>query len=182
MKKVISVATLLFASLICFAQMDIATLDGKTPNQIISIIGAPNVVDTVGHTCSVTLIYGDCVVFLDEMSEDDGEYRLCGFETDSPSYCILSDLVPGGIRVGDRMSKLQSLDFVNTKYGKGNTQNAFKSGRIETKLLTDAGKAYVVNYSLFGAERVVYLFCIEGETVRALSMISKEEWETNEVF
>lgn len=184
MKKILSVAILFFTSLICFAQRDIATLEGKTPNQIISIIGTPKVIDNVGHTCSVTLIYDDCVVFLDEIGEDGGEYSLCGFETNSPSYCILSDLVSGGIRVGDSISKLQSIDFVNSKYGKGNTQNAFKSGLIETKLLTDAGKEYEVNYSLFGAERIVYLFCIEGDTIKALSMLSKskEEWETNEIF
>ncbi|MCR5362994.1 MAG: hypothetical protein K6E44_00285 [Bacteroidales bacterium] len=37
----------------------------------------------------------------------------------TPNFCILSDYIEGGLKVGDSFERLQSFDFVNTPYGRG---------------------------------------------------------------
>ena len=45
------------------------------------------------------------------------------FATKSPTYCIIPEVVPGGIKVGDSLSKLKSIDFINSNYGQGKPGN-----------------------------------------------------------
>ena len=53
----------------------------------------------------------------------DNTYELIGFETTSDRFLFLTDYIPGGIKVGDSISKVQNVSFSDTEYGKGNPKN-----------------------------------------------------------
>ena len=120
MKKKIAIAAfLMVASVPVYAQRDIKTLNNKTSSQIISLIGEPADMELgEDYENEDKLFYDDSVIIVDNENKS-----LVYFETSSSTYCILSDLIPGGIKVGVPFSKIQSFDFANTEYGRGKEAN-----------------------------------------------------------
>ena len=106
----------------CFAQRDIKTLNNKTSDQIVSLIGDPTDMELgEDNENEDKLIYDDSRIIVDNENKS-----LVYFETSSSAYCILSNLIPGGIKVGDPLSKIKSFDFANTEYGRGKEANGLK--------------------------------------------------------
>ena len=81
-------------------------------------------------------VYPDCLILGDEeyhnntcsfnarICLNDVDYRLVGFATKSSVYPFLLSFIPGGVRVGDPISKVESYDFVHTRYGRSKSGNA----------------------------------------------------------
>lgn len=126
MKKVISVAALFLISLICFAQRDIKTLNYLSPEDVITLLGSPNDVDYTWMTIDGESVLGDACLTYDKTSIviNGGEsYGIDYFCTEDSLFCVLSDYISGGIKVGDSFDKLQAYDFVNSTYGRGKPEN-----------------------------------------------------------
>ena len=113
-------AILLFSiSIRAFCQTDIKTYNNMTQEQVIAAIGEPDEIEE-GMDCCNLLRYCEkkLVVVVNTMS-----HHLEGFTCASPDFCILSDYIPGGIRVGDPASKLENYDFASSRYGRNKKEN-----------------------------------------------------------
>ena len=106
----------------CFAQRDIKDFNKIGTERIIKILGTPEPVDEVLQLVFPDLVflhYKSCAM---EINKDG--YELNRFNTESPDFCVLSDYISGGFKVGDPVSKLKSFDFAKSKYGRNNPGNA----------------------------------------------------------
>jgi len=148
----------------CFAQWDIKIFDGIGKDAIIQILGVP---DSDQRRTDWT---DDCIVIDYRYSAEypgtsmileEETLELIGFNTESPAFCILSDYIPGGVKVGDGLAKLQSFDFVHTAYGKDNPGNALKL--IDSSSERDY-------YEIYGKERVSFRFCIKNGIIIGMDM------------
>lgn len=119
----LSIITLSVIYISAYAQRDIKTLEGKTSAQIIQITGTP-----VSKDLGETMPDLDMYVFSDtEFSIDRNTRKIDAFETKSSKYCILSDMIPDGIKVGDDISKLRGFDFAKSAYGRNKPSNALRN-------------------------------------------------------
>ena len=105
----------------CFAQRDIKVFNRIGRDRIIKILGTPDPADPDDDLLPEILVirYKNTVI---EIDKDSGE--ISRFITSSPEFCVLSDYVPDGFKVGDPVSKLKSFDFAKSKYGRNNPGNA----------------------------------------------------------
>ena len=168
MKRIYALIVMLLAAIPCMAQIDIATLDGKTPDEVIKMFGTPvdQDRDHMDYECDAVLIYKNCKIYLDTRYNKDESlngYTLCGFETDSPSFCILSDVYPGGIKVGDKAADLEKFDFANCKYGNHRTENNF------TKL-------HATEYILFKERYEHYYFTVQDGIIKSITLSQAQDW------
>ena len=159
---------MLLAAIPCMAQIDIATLDGKTPDEVIKMFGTPVDQDRNydSYDCAAVLIYKNCKIYLDALYNNDGSakgYTLCGFETDSSSFCILSDVYPGGIKVGDKAADLEKFDFANCKYGNHRTENNFT-------------KIHATEYILFKERYEHYYFTVQDGIIKSITLSQAQDW------
>ena len=103
--------------------VDLKNLANKTPDEIIALYGSPEQIDNgLSYTAQKTLVYPDFMIFYNE--DASGGYKLNGFTFSSNRFCIFSDYLGGGIKIGDSLERLQSIDFVHTPYGRGREGNA----------------------------------------------------------
>ncbi len=138
MKRIVLIITLLF-SITTFAQkpqidtvlaMDITWFEGKTPEQIIARFGTPKEMDLTASNYPVdyTLIYEDFIVQLFESPEGSRCGHLDCFSTSSPNFSVLSDIFPGGIHVGGKISDLRDFDFAaHAQTNRGNAKHNLTS-------------------------------------------------------
>ena len=142
---ILIVGTLISASSLS-AQIDISRFNKVGEQAISAIINCPE--ETWGETdieCEPK--YGTesmngygpsgCVIIIAHYSKE-----LKYFSTESTNYYMLPDIVPGGIRVGMKLSDLEKIDFVNTRYGRGKQGNALKLIQITS----DGEKEYGIFY------------------------------------
>ena len=172
MKKYILSAILFVIAMPCFAQRDVKTLEGRTPEQIIAIFGTPVVKDysTTEYMCPV-VFYGTSKFFFVDTSKNSTPNWACqDIETSDPGLCVLSDYIDGGIKVGDPFSKLQSIDFVHSQYGRNKEGNALKSSEIAYDIIS-----HPANYVVFEEEYQSIYFSVENGIITAFSVISKED-------
>lgn len=168
MKRIYALIVMLLAAIPCMAQIDIATLDGKTPDEVIKMFGTPvdQDRDRMDYDCDAVLIYKNCKIYLDKVYNNDESlngYTLCAFETDSPSFCILSDVYPGGIKVGDKAADLEKFDFANCKYGNHRTENNFT-------------KIHATEYILFKERYEHYYFTVQDGIIKSITLSQAEDW------
>lgn len=164
MKKIIILAVCLMAAVPCFAQWDIKTFDRIGKNAIIQILGVPEPEMKYGGFMDDVIVvdymystqYPGTVFILDE-----GTLELVGFNTDSPAFCVLSDYVPGGFRVGDSFEKLQNFDFVHSAYGKNRSGNALNLYDSSSE------RDYYVAYDL---ERKFFFFSVKNGVIIGIDM------------
>ena len=121
MKKILAIYICFIVALPCFAQRDIKTLNRIGKQKVIQLLGSP-INTIIWMDGGVVLEYPDAT----RLCFNDGTWELDGFNTNSPKYCILSDYVKGGFKVGDKFSKVQGFDFVHSKYGKNRPGNTLK--------------------------------------------------------
>ena len=129
MKKVITFIVYMMIAVPSFAQWDIKIFDRIGKNAIIQIIGVPDSdqrrTDWMDDCIVIDYRYSAEYPGTSMVLEED-TLELIGFNTNSPAFCVFSDYIPGGFKVGDSLTKLQSFDFVHTAYGKNQSANALK--------------------------------------------------------
>ena len=110
--------------------MDITWFNGKTPEQIIARFGTPKEMDLTASSYPVdyTLIYKDFIVQLFESPEGSRRGHLDCFSTSSSYFSVLSDIFPGGIHVGGKISDLRDFDFAaHAQTNRGNAKHNLTS-------------------------------------------------------
>ena len=110
--------------------LDITLADIKS-DDVIPMFGKPTQVDSNGIDGRMYIEYphasfGYVETYDPSHPDRPPKYSWDGFDTDSPDFCFFSDCFPGGIRVGDRIERIHSLDIVHSKAGKGREGNGLK--------------------------------------------------------
>lgn len=114
----------------------------------------------------------DILSFRDTRLGIDRDTRgLVFFETTSNKYCVLSNLVSGGIKVGDNIARLHSVDFAASAYGRNKSCNGLKV--VNTYDYQIFG--HDANYVVYDSELCSVLFAIENNVVVAWAFITKED-------
>ena len=84
---------------------------------------------------------------------------------------MLSNFIAGGVRVGDKLSKIRNFDFSKTKYGRNKVENGLKTTDFAFKILDK----YPVNYVIFEKEGTIVFLCVQHGIIKAISFISTED-------
>jgi hypothetical protein len=162
MKRIITIIICLITIIPCFAQRDIKVFNWIGRDRIIEILGIPDpkVPDDSEWLPELDFLrYKNTVI---EIYKDSGE--ISRFITSSPEFCILSDYVPGGFKVGDPVSKLKSFDFAKSKYGRNDPGNALKR-------MNSAGEWYVA----YQKEYYFITFKIENNRISKIIFHASED-------
>lgn len=163
MRKLLFLATFITLSISGFAQRDIKTFDKIGRSAIISILGQPDGELYWGAIMEGydDLQYPDTFVCLDETTSE-----LVGFNTTSSAFCVLSDYIPGGFKVGDSFAKLKNFDFVHSRYGKNRSGNALKL------VDSSAERDY---YEAYGQERKKFFFEVKNGVITGIDLSTLDE-------
>lgn len=169
MKRIIMWAVCMLATFPCFAQWDIKVFDKIGKDAIIQMLGVPEpekkfdeyIEDVIVVDYYYSNIYPGTIFALDEDAQ-----QLSSFLTDSPAFCFFSDLIPGGIKVGDSFSKLESIDFVHSAYGQNRELNALKL--IDSTTERDY-------YGAYNNERIQFRFRVRNGIIIGLNMFTLDE-------
>ena len=163
MKKQILIIFIVFLSLPGFAQRDIKTLDKIGRNAIIAIVGQPDGNEYWGGIMDgcEAIQYPDTYICLDEKTSE-----LIGFNSTSSSFCVLSDYIRGGFKVGDSLAKLKSFDFVHSKYGKNRAGNALK--------LVDSNEERDY-YGAYQEERTNFFFVVKKGVIKEIILSTLDD-------
>ena len=160
-KMVLMLLALVTISTTMYAQIDITQFNKVGPEAVSALLGNP-------PEQWRDDVYPDCLILGDEeynhgecsfnaricLNYDD--YRLVGFETTSPAYPFLLSFIPEGVRVGDPISKVESYDFVHTRYGRSKSGNAL----TQSGSYTDKTGKLLRYYWLFSEELQNYYFLV----------------------
>jgi hypothetical protein len=191
MKRIILFFAMLL-SITAFAQkpqidtvlaMDITWFNGKTPEQIIARFGTPKEMDLTAsnYPADYTLIYEDFIVQLFESPEGSRCGHLDCFSTSSPYFSVLSDIFPGGIHVGGKISDLRDFDFAT--YANINRGNA-KHNLTATNYKCGYGE-YPEHYTIYSEDSKSILIDAENGVIMSWVIfyndIAEYKPETNEV-
>ena len=142
--------------------VDLKNLANKTPDEIIALYGSLEQIDNgLSYTAQKTLVYPDFMIFYNE--DASGAYSLDGFTFSSNRFCVFSDYIDGGIKIGDSLERLQSIDFVHTPYGRGRQGNALKQ--------LDNHQQYVI----YGDEYWDCCFDIDNGIITLIQFASKQD-------
>ena len=157
----ISLVSLLGASFVANAQIDIATLEGLTTAQITDLVGQPlRIIDVDMDPDLDQIDYKDTQIFQRRTSNS-----LDYIHTTSDRFCVLSNLVEGGIKVGDSLEKLKAIDFAKTEYGRGKLGNRLQEfNRFEWEI-----GGHTVNYWIFSQECERIFLAVSDGIVKAWS-------------
>ena len=117
----------LFLSLPVLAQTDFRSLAGKTPGMIIKEYGDPLNEDLIPDQSFYILKYESFSIALERDT-----YILDEFITSSSQFKFLCGIVDGGVKVGDPIQKLQTID---KKYTEDKAGNELKTPRITAPLV-----------------------------------------------
>ncbi len=117
----------LFLSLPVLAQTDFRSFDGKTPGMIIKEYGDPLNEDLIPDQSFYILKYESFSIALERDT-----YILDEFITSSSQFKFLCGIVDGGVKVGDPIQKLQTID---KKYTEDKAGNELKTPRITAPLV-----------------------------------------------
>lgn len=146
------------------AQTSIYSFDKKSPDLIKKTYGTPILEDAKAEfTPSYTLQYKNFCVYLDP-----DDYALVGFETESPDFVMLTGFVSGGIKVGDKISKLNGIEKKDPYFNKAG--NGLKTPAIETQL---CGK--IATHILFEQTTEKYYFYVVNGIIKAMGYYSEYE-------
>lgn len=169
MKKRVLFAIGLMMALPAYAQWDIKIFDRIGRDAIIGILGVPEPDKKYGgwtdEVIPVDYRYSEEYPGTSFVLEKD-TFDLRGFNTRSPAFCVLSDYIEGGIKVGDSLSRLQSVDFVHSAYGKNNPDNALR--------LIDSTRERDY-YEVFSKEWSNFCFAVKNDVIISIAMSSHSE-------
>ena len=167
MKRLLLLLTLAQICISTYAQRDIKTLEGLTSIEIIEAMGPASSADLGNSFPDVDIYeYPDTRFGILKNSK-----KIEFFTTKSAKYCILSDIVSGGIRVGDSITKLINIDFTKCAYGRNKKSNALKDS---PKLVHDL-IGYASNYVIFEDEYHSIYITIKDDKVIAWGFSTKAD-------
>ena len=121
------------------AQIDIQQFNKVGPEAVSALLGNPPEQwrDDVYPDCLILgeeAYHNNTCSFNARICLNDVDYRLVGFATKSSVYPFLLSFIPEGVKVGDPISKVESYDFVHTRYGRSKSGNALtQSGSYTDK-------------------------------------------------
>ncbi|MBQ9184943.1 MAG: hypothetical protein IJ151_03605 [Bacteroidales bacterium] len=125
MKRIISIIIVLMAVIPTFAQVtDIKNLVNKTPQEIVNLYPDSSLNTDAMWDYGVNAIVNGNSFTIGYDQDPSGRYSINYFDFTSTSFCLFSDFINGGIKIGDTLARLQSIDFVHTPYGRGDNGNA----------------------------------------------------------
>ncbi|MBR5384917.1 MAG: hypothetical protein IK143_03490 [Bacteroidales bacterium] len=161
MKKFIFCAIVVLNTISAFSQTDIKDIFFRNPSEIIAMYGEPVIKDKgFEYPASLTLAYDDCVIAYD--TDEDDVYCPCSFIFYTDRFCILSDYIDGGIKIGDSLEKLLAFDFPATEYGQGKMENKLK-------------KIASMQYMAYSEEYFRFYFNIEDNRIVLIQFGSIED-------
>ena len=152
------------------------TLRDYTIDEIVQMFGKPTQIDSNQIDCGLAVEYPHArFYYFGSWKNWDGGipegppdiYVPDGFWTDSPDFCILSDCFPGGIRVGDRIERVRSLDIVHSKAGKGREENGLKKMDWEDE--DD-------HYEILGAESNFFYLDVKDSVIVSIDWDTPQDW------
>lgn len=165
MKRIAILSILILASIITYAQTDISALEGISPEEIISIMGTPDG-RAYGETEANPTDF-ERLSYVDTEAGFNYKYRtVSSFQTSSDRYSILSNIVPGGIHVGGRLSDLKEIEFRRTEYGRNDDNNELRP--YDRPYGTDIQDC-TVNYIIFSEEFRYIKLCVDEKSDRILA-------------
>ena len=148
MKRFLSLVALLIATAVTVsAQTDIKKLNKATKTTIVKLLG--NTTEKWGYT---DIDHYPCIGSATkngfgpsgcELHIQPNNNELLYFNTGSSKYCVLSDIVAGGIKVGSKIADLQKIDFSKTRYGRNKRAN-------NLMLVSESGSERT--YTIYGQE------------------------------
>jgi len=153
------------------------TLREYSIDEIVRMFGKPVQIDSNLIDCGLALEYPHASFYYfgtwDQWEEGENpswppdRYVPDGFSTDSPDFCILSKYFPGGIRVGDRIERIRSLDIVHSKVGKGRAGNGLEKMDWKTE---------DVYYGILGEEYDHFYLEVKDSVVTRIEWDTPEDW------
>lgn len=172
MKKIVVLAVVaLLAVIPAAAQKDLSQLNKMTDAQIKNTFGQPKkYTDEHEYTGGSFFEYDDMRIFFCH-SENNSVRLIDCFQICSSRVKLLSNFITGGVKVGDRFSKIENFDFSKTRYGRGNAANGLK----ETDFAYHILDKYPVNYVIFSEEMVSVYLCVQNGVIKAMSMVTMED-------
>lgn len=168
MKRYIILTILTILTVIpAMAQKDLSELNGMTDGQVKKTYGRPKEY-TANHeyTMSSYFRYDDMEIFYTQSHKS-----IDCFDISSARVKVLSNFIAGGVKVGDKLSKIQNFDFSKTKYGRNKVENGLKTTDFAFNILDK----YPVNYVIFEEEGTKVYLCVQNGIIRAISFISTED-------
>ena len=145
----------MFVSIAAFAQTDIASFNGKTPQQIKSVYGASMYEDDGGYSDCYVLKYDTFSIAIDPDT-----MRTREFITNSSKFYFLMDIVQGGVKVGDSISKLYNI---NTQYTQNKPGNMLKTPKMQIKI-----KNHDANFVIFEERVGRFYFYVENSIIKEI--------------
>jgi hypothetical protein len=124
MKKIIFIFAALVTGIQAFGQVtDIKYLATKTPQEIVALYPGSTINTNArwDYDVDVLIENSDFEIGYDRLI--DGTYSINYFDFTSSLFCLFSDYIAGGIKIGDSLERLSSIDFAHTPYGRGKTEN-----------------------------------------------------------
>ena len=152
----------LFLSLPVLAQTDFRSFDGKTPGMIIKEYGDPLNEDLIPDQSFYILKYESFSIALERDT-----YILDEFITSSSQFKFLCGVVDGGVKVGDPIQKLQTID---KKYTEDKAGNELKTPRITPPLVN-----HEANYILFEQDTERFYFYVKDGIIQEIGYFTFPE-------
>lgn len=151
-----------FMSLPVLAQTDIKSFQGKTPEMIIKEYGDPLNEDLIPDQSYYVLKYESFSIALERDT-----YILDEFITSSSQFKFLCGIVDGGVKVGDPIQKLQTID---KKYTEDKAGNELKTPRITAPLVN-----HEANYILFEQDTERFYFYVKDGIIQEIGYFTFPE-------
>ena len=173
MERFVFIIVVAFMSLPCLAQRDIKTFDHMSPEDVIALYGTPLRAEEYSSDYEEYIVfYNHSRFYFCPVRDLNGReyYSLLGFETDSPQFRVLSDYIEGGVKVGDSLTRLQSIDFQHSPYGRNKAANALKP--TSRYLIMDSYKS---SYVAFEEQYCFLTFCVENGIIKAFALYAKAD-------
>lgn len=156
----IIIALQLVSAITASAQTDIKTFENKDYDYFIETYGQPIVESTSEKESDVIwLEFSDFFVAFDFETK-----KLCKCYFTRADFCILSDYIDGGIKIGDSITRLKNVDFAITKYGRNKERNGLSAYQ---------GKLY--NYVIFQEEMHHIYFSIKKGIIKEIMFVAEQD-------
>ena len=149
MKKIIVIIIAFLAGIQAYSQVvDLKNLVTKTPQEIVNLYPGSTLVEDAMWDYGYGKVINNNDFFIGYYLSDGEISEVENFYFTYSGFCVLSDYIEGGIKVGDSLARLQSIDFVNTLYGRG------KQGNALVKVDDEFFRAYALENAYFDFEVV----------------------------
>ena len=156
---IITAIAALFVTAFTASAQKFETFSGKTPEKVKQQYGTPVLEDAYSMSESYLLKYKDFSITFAQGSNYIEEFR-----TDNKKFIFLSSVLGGGVKVGDKVSKLSSIPLSKLKNKSG---NKIKTPKFEVDL-GDGNATKNATHVLFEEESERYYFYAENGVIKII--------------